>query len=343
MNTGAAGPVSVAGFSTVPHELHRRRKGALSRFFSRQQVLKLEREVRELSQLFVDQMLQSADGQPFDVKEAFNCFTADTISQYSFGEPMGFITQGGWEPNFATWGKSFLQNAYTMRHNVLLRKMAQALPMFSDYMGEDIKSIMRQMNLVIPGYIRAALKDPDNGRVFAELQDSKLLPPEEKSMYRLSGEGFTLLLAGTETTAAVLTLITYHLLAEPKIQGRLKESLEGLDAYNLKWTELEQRPYLWAVIQEALRMMPGVSHRSARVANDEDLVYTTRDGKTEWFIPRGTAIGMTSMINHWNEELFPNPDDFVPDRWLLNGQPNHKLAKFLIAFGKGSRSCLGER
>lgn len=201
LNTGGAGPVSVTGFSTVPHEVHRMRKGALSRFFSRGQMLKLEGEVRDFANLTVDKMLLSVGGAPFDVKEAFNCFTADIISQYAFGEPMGFIAQEGWEPNFATWVKSFFRSAYMMRHNALGRKMAQALPLMADFLGEDVKMVMRQMNVVIPGYIRKALSDPDNGRVFADLVESKTLPESEKSMYRLSGEGFNFLLAGTETTA----------------------------------------------------------------------------------------------------------------------------------------------
>jgi cytochrome P450 len=119
--------------------------------------------------------------------------------------------------------------------------------------------------------------------------------------------------------------------------------LRGLNPSNLKWTELEQRPYMWAIIQEALRMMPGVSHRSARIAREEDLFYKSQDGKTQWLIPRGTPIGMTSMINHWDKGLFPDPDKFIPDRFLEDGKPNYKLSKYLIAFGKGSRSCIGEK
>lgn len=121
------------------------------------------------------------------------------------------------------------------------------------------------------------------------------------------------------------------------------EDLQGVDPSNLKWVELEQKPYLWAIIHESLRMMPGVSHRSARIAREEDLVYKSKDGSVEHVIPRGTPIGMTSMINHWNTELFPDPDNFIPERWLVDGQPNYKLQKKLIAFGKGSRSCIGEQ
>jgi len=119
--------------------------------------------------------------------------------------------------------------------------------------------------------------------------------------------------------------------------------LQGLTPATLRWTELEQRPYMWALIQESLRMMPGVSHRSARIAREEDLLYKSEDGKTEWVIPRGTPIGMTSVINHWDKGLFPNPDEFNPDRFLEGGQPNLKLSKYLIAFSKGTRSCIGEK
>lgn len=54
------------------------RKGAFAQFFSRQQVLSLENEVHDFTQRTVDKMLRYANKEPFDVKEAFNCFTADS-------------------------------------------------------------------------------------------------------------------------------------------------------------------------------------------------------------------------------------------------------------------------
>lgn len=136
------------------------------------------------------------------------------------------------------------------------------------------------------------------------------------------------------------------MLAKPDVYARLMSDLSknNLNPQNVKWVELEKVPYFWAVLQECLRMMPGVSHRSARIAREEELHYTSADGTSDWVIPRGTPIGMTSMINHWNKELFPSPDEFLPERWLLaNGLPNYQLQKKLIAFGKGSRSCIGEK
>ncbi|KAH7094996.1 cytochrome P450 [Paraphoma chrysanthemicola] len=344
LNTGGAGPVAVTGFSTVNHDLHRARKAPLSKFFSRQQMLKLEGEVHDFADMVVNKMLASAGKGAFDVKEAFNCFTADVISQYAFGESMGFVAQEGWEPNFATWVKSFFKSAYMMRHNALGRKMAQILPFMADFLGEDMKAVMHVMNVTIPQYIAAALKNPENGRVFAEVMgDSNTMSAEEK--FRFNGEGFNFLLAGTETTAAILTVFTYHNLANPAIHTRLTSAFatNNITPQTLKWTSLEKIPYFWAMLQECLRMMPGVSHRSARIAREEDLHYRSADGTSDFVIPRGTPIGMTSMINHWNEDLFPQPDEFRPERWLCgDGSPNYALQKKSLAFGKGTRSCIGE-
>lgn len=140
-----------------------------------------------------------------------------------------------------------------------------------------------------------------------------------------------------------MSCISYYLLTQPATHARLAKELEDVDPLNLKWIELETRPYLWAVVHEALRLMPGLSQRSPRVAPEEDLIYASRDGKVNWVIPKGTAVSMTSIMQHSNEELFPNPKEFIADRWLLeDGKPNYALERNLISFGKGSRVCLGK-
>jgi hypothetical protein len=62
--------------------------------------------------------------------------------------------------------------------------------------------------------------------VYSSVLDSPFLPPAEKSLLRLEQEGALLVLAGTESPAKVLTVIFYHLLANPpvlsKLSGRIK-------------------------------------------------------------------------------------------------------------------------
>lgn len=49
---------------------------------------------------------------------------------------------------------------------------------------------------------------------------------------------------------------------------------------------------------------------------------------------------MTSLFIHHNEDIFPNSQSFVPERWMDAAQRKH-LEKYLAAFSKGSRQCIG--
>lgn len=124
------------------------------------------------------------------------------------------------------------------------------------------------------------------------------------------------------------------MLANPAIRDRLKNELK----ITLRDTQaipplhqLEQLPYLNAIVKEGSRMTHGVSSRMARIAPDQDLKFGG------YVLPRGTSIGLTNALQHTNPDIFPNPDEFRPERWL----DNPKLDRHLVNFSRGARSCLG--
>lgn len=45
-------------------------------------------------------MVETNTGKPFDVTEAYSCFTSDVISSYCFGESFGFLQQVRFEMSF---------------------------------------------------------------------------------------------------------------------------------------------------------------------------------------------------------------------------------------------------
>lgn len=140
--------------------------------------------------------------------------------------------------------------------------------------------------------------------------------------------------AGSSTTVHFLKTTVYFVLADPAIRNRLKAELK--DAFPDTNTipplhKLEQLPYLNAVVKEGGRMTHGVSSRMARIAPDQDLKFG------EFVLPRGTSIGLTNALQHTNPDVFPDPDDFRPERWL----ENPKLDRHLVNFSRGARSCLG--
>ena len=51
------------------------------------------------------------------------------------------------------------------------------------------------------------------------------------------------------------------------------------------------------------------------------------------------VVGMAGYFVHNSEAIFKNPKDFDPTRWLEDAT----LDKYLVAFSKGSRMCLGQK
>jgi len=175
--------------------------------------------------------------------------------------------------------------------------------------------------------------------IFHEILQNPSLPESDRTVLRLKSEALIVVAAGTLTTSWALSVAIYHLLASPRILIRLKAELNA--AFSIDSTvqvplaRLEQLPYLNAIVQEALRLSYGVSSRLQRIPH-EALPFSASEGKT-WVIPPGTPVGMTSVLLHHNESIFPNSKEFWPERWL----ENPRLDKYLVSFSKGSRHCLG--
>ena len=76
------------------------------------------------------------------------------------------------------------------------------MPALGPYLGPDIAYMVKSMNETIPNHVVKAQQDkgPETRRVFAEIMDAPI-PDEHKTIYRLSGEGWSLVAAGSETTA----------------------------------------------------------------------------------------------------------------------------------------------
>jgi cytochrome P450 len=203
---------------------------------------------------------------------------------------------------------------------------------------DQIEAIRRQDSSPLPSSTLLTTYTPDVGtKTILHTLLTSALPPDEKTTPRLAEEAVLLVGAATHTTSWVLTVLTYHLLAQPALLAHLKAELATVsrnpetELYRLE--DLEKLPFLTAVIKEGLRLGYGIAGRSARIAQDVSL----RCG--EWITPPGTPVSMTIPLTHHNEALFPDSHRFDPERWLTPTSRN--LEKYLVAFSKGSRSCVG--
>jgi cytochrome P450 len=134
--------------------------------------------------------------------------------------------------------------------------------------------------------------------------------------------------AGHETTASALTWALFHVHRHPSVKERLLAELQvlGNDADSAAFNELR---YLDAVCCETLRLNP-VAPLIGRTLRS-NLALKGRD------LPAGVAVGVSIVGLHRRPELYPEPDRFLPERFL-----EREYGKFeYIPFGGGSRRCLG--
>ena len=139
----------------------------------------------------------------------------------------------------------------------------------------------------------------------------------------------------------MLSVATYHLIVNSRILTKLKSELKSAipdPSASTPLEVLENLPYLVAVVQEALRLGDGVTTRLQRVSPEKPIFFIDRSGSgKEYLIPPQTPVGMTSILIHHDESIFPDARFFIPERWI----ENPRLGRFLVAFSKGSRQCLG--
>lgn len=61
----------------------------------------------------------------------------------------------------------------------------------------------------------------------------------------------------------------------------------------------------------------------------------------QWTIPKGTPVGMGAYSLHTDPQVYPEPFNFIPERWLGNYDP--KMNRNWVPFARGSRNCLGKK
>lgn len=184
--------------------------------------------------------------------------------------------------------------------------------------------------------------DRDKRTILEELRDSDKLPSGKKTLNRLADECPILLIAGSDAPGKAWALLLYHLITKSQCMQRLRTEIDPLMEESERrptQARLEALPYLTAVIHEGLRLHGGIVRRSARLA-PEPLQYE------QWIISRRTPVSCISAFIHYDAEIFPEPREFKPERWLEKTPEGElrfqqKLKRHFVAFRHGMRSCFG--
>jgi cytochrome P450 len=144
---------------------------------------------------------------------------------------------------------------------------------------------------------------------------------EELTDKELRDELLVLVLAGHETTANSLSWAWERLIRTPDAHEALLGAVRGGGAGAEEQVE--------ATIVETMRSRPVIPLIGRRVTVPWQL--------GEHGVPAGTAIAMSILLIHHREDLYPEPFQFRPERWLGRKPGTYEW----IPFGGGIRRCLG--
>ncbi|MGA9876869.1 MAG: cytochrome P450 [Solirubrobacteraceae bacterium] len=138
----------------------------------------------------------------------------------------------------------------------------------------------------------------------------------------LRDELVTLLVAGHETTANALAWSCERLCRHPEKLERLTEEVRA-----------GREDYLKAVVQETLRLRPVISIVIRRLVEPMEI-----GGR---LLPAGASIVPSIHLVHRRADIYPRPDEFVPERFLEQEGGRAPQTYTWIPFGGGVRRCLG--
>ncbi|KAG9385254.1 cytochrome P450 monooxygenase [Pyrenophora tritici-repentis] len=137
------------------------------------------------------------------------------------------------------------------------------------------------------------------------------------------------LIAGSETTATVLSGAAYNLARNPEVRRKAQEEVRTAFKSDEEITlaSLPRLSYLNAVIEESMRCFPAVPGTfPRRTGPDGDVI-------AGYFVPADV-----SQMN------FHNPEAFAPERWLPDPPEEYKNDKLgcVQPFHVGPRNCVGK-
>ncbi|KAB2060088.1 hypothetical protein ES319_A11G353500v1 [Gossypium barbadense] len=296
----------------------------------------------------IDQMLQSvqdagANGtNPIDVGRfvfymAFNLignlmFSKDLLDHKSekgakFFYHAGKVMELAGKPNVA----DFLPVLKRVDPQGIRRKTQFHVKKAFEIAGGFIKDRMKSI-----GYGENEGKRKDFLDVLLEFRGDGLEEPSKFSSRTINVIVFEMFTAGTDTTTSTIEWAMAELLHNPRtlktVQAELRNHL-GYHGRGLEEKDIENLPYLKAIIKETLRLHPPLPFLVPHMAMDSCKMLG-------YHIPKETQV----LVNVWaigrDPKTWENPSEFRPERFLEPNTMDYKGHHFeFIPFGSGRRMC----
>ncbi|KAK5627594.1 hypothetical protein RRF57_003309 [Xylaria bambusicola] len=197
----------------------------------------------------------------------------------------------------------------------------------------------RRMIQFCEDHMKSRLERGDNGKTdmaqyfIEEYQNTATTKTKKARDLHLAGTAVTAVVAGSDTTRAVLIGVWWFLAKYPEHAKKVQAEVDGVDPNDAN--ALAALPHLNGVMNEALRLVPPVMTGGNRITGPSGMLID------DVLIPPGVKVTCPKYVLHRMESMWVQPNDFIPERWY--SRPELILDKRAFApFSAGARYCLGK-
>ncbi|KAF9466774.1 cytochrome P450 monooxygenase CYP63 [Collybia nuda] len=351
-------------------EIWRMHRSMARPFFARDRVSDFENFEKHTTRTISILSALANANQPCEAQDLYARFTIDAGSEFLFGRnldtlsgilpvpgktpmgPKGSATEDSW----GTFSGAFEMAQQIVTTRARIGYLWPLSELFGDKTEPHIKVIHDWLDPLVKNAIENKLRVQKSG-IFSPTEDKNFLQHLAESTddpILIRDELLSMLLAARDTTACVLTYITYFMATVPLIATKLRaEVLEHCGPQApATYERIRDLKYMRAVINETLRLFPPVplnvreSRASPCLLPPSDPSYPeSKNASMPFYMPGSTTIIYLPLIVQRNKALWgPDADDFDPERWL---QPE-RIANFVAnpsmftPFSAGPRICIGQ-
>ncbi|XP_053327354.1 cytochrome P450 3A8-like [Spea bombifrons] len=345
-NFGLNGPLNSA-VSIAEDEQWKRIRTVLSPTFTSGKLKKMFPLIKHYGDLLVQNIQKKNDNkEPLNMKDIFGGYSMDIVLSTSFSVKVDsmnnpndpFVTNAKQLFTFSFLSPLFLLTILCPFLVPLLDKMNLSFFSMSvlNFFMDAIKKIKKEreestqkdqvdfLQLMIDSQSKENPSDEEN-HGYKELSDAEIM-----------AQGLIFIIAGYETTSTTLTFLAYNIATNPDVQTKLQQEIETFlpNKTPPTYDVVMQMEYLDMVINETLRLYPAAG-RIERVCKKTTVI----NGVT---IPGGVVTVIPAFVLHRNPEIWPEPEEFRPERFSKENRENQDPYAFL-PFGGGPRNCIGMR
>ena len=314
----------------------------ISRVFHYEFIKEMIPSIQKITIKHLDILASNPNLERVKLLDVFQNITGDIVGSLFFSNDLDSLKFEG--KSLTDMMASILKNVFDFMYDPLYHLIGQK------YLQLGIRGVYRKLNKDIKNLRKFALKIVQSRKKNYEVYKTKskdlllLLIEKQKeggdnfiSDDEIIDQFFIFFIAGMDTTAHLVAMMTYNLTQSPEYRRNLELDILKYYSACVSTESLNKMEYMDQFIKEVLRL-----HSPAKELFFREATVDHNLGDIK--IKKGTIVQPQLSMNNYNSLYYDEPEKFKPERWEPKSLYNKEIKETFIniPFSAGARNCIGQ-